>query len=564
MKTSKRFGEIYKGPDHIAFDITNKCNLNCRHCYNRSSIGGGVDVVGRELSRESLLRFADEINSLEPYSFCCCGGEPLLRFDEIIRMMRRLRNPITRVGLVSNGYMLTLDRAKQLAESGIYTIQISVDGATAGSHERLRGVKGAYERAIAAVKNATQAGFASKAVSFCPTSYNIAEFPEVVKQMRNLHVDEIRVQPLMRLGNACQNPEIFPSELQYRILREEIKRCSDLYRNIRIEWGDPIDHLFRSSEIISEFVPYLTVRSNGDIVISPYLPITIGNITAHTVKDYWDAQIWRIWEVSLFKDIASLFVNPNRMTSDYKIVPRIFYEENIKFDLIDDDLLSLSMQDVYELYDQRAVQNGLSNRGEVRKREEYLNEDPKLGNVVLEKRHDLSSSTGLGDLNPPQQSEVIKIVQVPEQELAVLINFYAQANLESIYVRPGGDIIPGQYGTVTRMRLFNDTHRYIGIFDDQTCIGVICVAVNSGKNHIAFCESLVVTNGFKKHPNLVSSISSAIKLMHLDRIFVVLHGDYNCRELFYDVGFRTLAVFKATVVGASGFEVLCYNEVENQ
>lgn len=562
MNTAKTFGEIYKGPDHIAFDITNRCNLNCRHCYNRSSTGGGVDIVGNEIGRERLIRFADEIKAVEPYSFCFCGGEPLLRLDEIILMMRRLRNPITRVGLVSNGYLLTQETALRLVESGIHTVQISIDGATDRTHERLRGVQGAYKHAIAAIKFCYQAGVANRAVAFCPTAYNIDEFPEMVKQMRDLNVDEIRVQPLMRLGNACQNPEIIPSEEQYRDLREKIKRCTLAYQGLKIEWGDPIDHLFRSNEVISEFVPYLTIRSNGDIVLSPYLPITIGNINSHTVKEYWEAKIWRIWEIGLFKEIAGHFVCPGRMTSDNKTIPRIFYEENVRFDLIDDRLLSLSSSQVYDLYWQRLALRETDVDKIFQQSASLSFGDEKTGETIQKTEREQNCFEQLSGAIAPLRNETIVAVEIPEQGLDGLLNFYARADLRSVYVRSGCDVAPGQYGTVTRMRMFNGTHRYIGIFSGNVCIGVLCFATDSSLGSDAYCESIILDRSQESRDAVASCIRRAVGLMHPGRIFLVLHGDFSAHNLLLAAGFTSIATLKPTVAGSSGFEILRYSDGE--
>jgi len=55
-----RLGSIMKGPLQVCIDITNRCNLRCLHCFNRS----GENVGGRfeqELTETELLRLADDI-----------------------------------------------------------------------------------------------------------------------------------------------------------------------------------------------------------------------------------------------------------------------------------------------------------------------------------------------------------------------------------------------------------------------------------------------------------------------------------------------------------------------
>lgn len=58
-------------PIMVAFDITNKCNLKCVHCFNHS----GENIFDDELSNEEKLDVVSQILELNPYIVCLCGGE---------------------------------------------------------------------------------------------------------------------------------------------------------------------------------------------------------------------------------------------------------------------------------------------------------------------------------------------------------------------------------------------------------------------------------------------------------------------------------------------------------
>ena len=59
-------------------------------------------------------------------------------------------------------------------------IQISLDGACAETHEKMRGIKGIYERALNAMKYIDDEKI-NLAIAFCPIAFNIDEFPDMVK-----------------------------------------------------------------------------------------------------------------------------------------------------------------------------------------------------------------------------------------------------------------------------------------------------------------------------------------------------------------------------------------------
>ena len=68
------------GPLMVAWDVTNRCNLKCMHCLNRSGDERYHDF-SNELSSSEAIDVCRQIIELNPYSVCLCGGEPLLRTD---------------------------------------------------------------------------------------------------------------------------------------------------------------------------------------------------------------------------------------------------------------------------------------------------------------------------------------------------------------------------------------------------------------------------------------------------------------------------------------------------
>ena len=90
------------------------------------------------------------------------------------------------------------------------------------------------------------------------------------------------------------------------------------------EWGDPIDHLVRFPQLQMQF-DQVAIHANGDIVVSPYIPLIIGNVRKHSLQEYYDAGMATVWDKPVITALA------NRMHGDLYI------------DLIDDDLGDLSV-----------------------------------------------------------------------------------------------------------------------------------------------------------------------------------------------------------------------------
>lgn len=355
MQLSKKLdfaSKVIKAPEHIAIDITNRCNMKCLHCFNRSE-NDENGLLRNELTNQEIKNFIADVAALAPPSFCICGGEPLLKYDMIKYALENINNQITSISLVTNGFLMNMERAQELASLGINTIQISLDGANFQTHEKLRGVKGAFQHAVNAINYCLKAQIRRVAVAFSPTKFNIDQFGKYVDFLYDLGIRSIRVQPLMLLGNALNNRDIFPSERDYFKLYTQITEARAKYPNVKIEWGDPVDHLMRFSTVLSKFVPFINIRSDGYISITPYWSFSVGNIKKHSLQEYWDHGLAEIWSLSIMREIAGNIYSSADFYREDLPLPTVFHDDFVEFDIIDDNLLALKKSDLYKLYWQK-------------------------------------------------------------------------------------------------------------------------------------------------------------------------------------------------------------------
>lgn len=321
--------KVMKGPIQWSIYITNRCNLKCTHCFNRSGV-----LKRRELSDECLLSVAHQIAELKPFGVCFCGGEPLIREQVLYKFSSILKASGVHINLVSNGYLMTSRKAQLLAKSGIELVQISLDGATAFSHDRLRNMVGAHQKALKAIKYLLQVGI-RVVIAFTPTRYNIEEFKKLCIILHEYGVNSIRVQPIMPLGNLQDsNPEIFPNEEQYRQLVSLIQefQANNTFPGLQLLWGDPVDHFIRFSTVYPTPLYCGEITSEGYLRISSYLPLFFGNVLRHTISEYWEAGYKNAWKMEITKTMAGKI----RCIEDLaKTHPRVYYDEPVAIDLVD-------------------------------------------------------------------------------------------------------------------------------------------------------------------------------------------------------------------------------------
>ena len=332
--------DILSGPLHIAIDITNKCNAKCLHCFNRS----GNELLRNEISDREMLEIFKEIAVIKPFSTCFCGGEPMMKYDLVLLATEVLKNGgVPNIAMVTNGWFLTKDRVISLRNAGLTHIQLSLDGKDAKTHERMRGINGIYEKVLDALNFIDDAGISS-AVAFSPTQFNIKQFPEVVELLQKFeNLREIKVQPLMQLGKAVEGKsELFASEEEYRELVAYIERFNakrDYNNKFRIDWSDPLDHLRRFTTLNFKNNIFSEIKSDGNLTASAYIPVTVGNLKRHSLKDYWKAGLGKVWDIPVIRELAEFVVCIEDMKYDLQELPKIFYEDNIEIDLVDDDIM---------------------------------------------------------------------------------------------------------------------------------------------------------------------------------------------------------------------------------
>jgi MoaA/NifB/PqqE/SkfB family radical SAM enzyme len=142
------------GPPVQAYWVANvACNLRCQSCNFWQGI---YKKEGEEiLSTEEARGLIDEISQWGIPSLVITGGEPFMRPD-IREVLEYAVREIQYVRLQTNGTFLDEEMACFLVDKGLDEIWISVDGGRE-THDRIRGVKGTYDKVVAGLENLVRA-----------------------------------------------------------------------------------------------------------------------------------------------------------------------------------------------------------------------------------------------------------------------------------------------------------------------------------------------------------------------------------------------------------------------
>ena len=153
-------------------EITNKCNLFCKHCYNSSSA-----INNRYINRDSFLKIVDSAANSGIKSIALSGGEPLLN-PEIIEILKDISNKKMKCSIVTNGTLVSKYFLEQIHEYKDMSFQISLHGSNAEIHSRLTGCN-SFDRIIYTMELLNSFGI-SFTIKSTITKYNMSDIENII------------------------------------------------------------------------------------------------------------------------------------------------------------------------------------------------------------------------------------------------------------------------------------------------------------------------------------------------------------------------------------------------
>ena len=280
-------------PFILFWEVTRACALACRHCRAEAQPRAHAD----ELTHEEALKLVDEIAELAPAMLVLTGGDPMMRRD-LTDIISAAAGKGLRVGLspAATPRLLHADMAA-LKQAGVSSLSLSLDGATAESHDRFRGVPHTFERTLEAARAAKQAGLMLQVNTTLARS-TVAELPAFAELMRReVQPDVWSIFVLVPTGRAeaADLPEAEAMEhvwQQLLELRRELPFAVKTteghhYRRAMLQaaraGGEPPRRLIPTRDGKG----VLFISHTGEVQPSGFLPITLGNVRTHRLAELY-------------------------------------------------------------------------------------------------------------------------------------------------------------------------------------------------------------------------------------------------------------------------------------
>jgi radical SAM protein len=201
--------DLDERPILVFWETTRACLLACRHCRASAM----PEPLPGELTPEEGRDFVRSLTEFgRPYPvLVLTGGDVLMREDTfaLARLASALKVPVALAPSVTP--KLTIDAVGRMRAAGIKAVSISLDGATAATHEGIRGIDGHFERTLDAIAMLRKNGFVVQ-VNTVAMRENVEELPDVAAILRWLGVNVWEVFLLVKTGRGEAMEELTPAE----------------------------------------------------------------------------------------------------------------------------------------------------------------------------------------------------------------------------------------------------------------------------------------------------------------------------------------------------------------
>jgi len=295
----------YRAPLFLAWQLTNRCGARCITCCEES----GPDKAWRdELGRTEALDLGRRIVAFGIPYVAFGGGEPL-GAAHCWELFELLSAGGVALKIETNGAHIDDPTADRLARLGVQCVQVSVDGATGATHERVR-PGSSFDSAIAAIRRLATRGLAPQLV-FVPTRWNLQEIIEAYDLAVELDCGAFVTGPLMRIGRAAADwDRIACGEEDWQEAVRAL-RAHAASRGAATELSIyPWDILDEMERRLASPQAMLLVVPNGKVKLLNALPFAPADLRRASLEQAWQAyrDAWRSSEVREF--IAACRANP--------------------------------------------------------------------------------------------------------------------------------------------------------------------------------------------------------------------------------------------------------------
>ncbi len=281
--------EDLAAPLYVAWQITNECNLACLHCIEESGPG---KAFADELDAAQIFSVLDQLLDHQVPYMSFSGGEPMLH-PQFFKMVEHVCARGAQLKIETNGHYLSAANCARMKELGVKAVQVSLDGASAKTFERMR-VRGNFDRTLDGLRNLCAAGVPVE-INFSPACFNVHEIGAIVDLAYKLGAYSFYTGRTMYTGNAVKAwRHLEVSDRQYEAFFAVLRQKAEEYHGRMRVYFHEAGLLEELRYRLQHPAALLIVLPNGLVKLINALPFVCGDFRRQTLREIW-ANFRRAW-----------------------------------------------------------------------------------------------------------------------------------------------------------------------------------------------------------------------------------------------------------------------------
>ena len=205
----------------LYIELTNKCNLNCKHCYNSSN-----DARDEEMHHDGLFCLLFRIKEYSKISrVIVSGGEVSIYpyIKECLNNLCAMELPFT---MITNGVVFPADLYEFFVDSK-NQVQVSLEGPSAIENDYIRG-EGSFSKALMTTKRLVD-NRVSTFFRFSITSLNYNKIEDMILLALNNGIKMVTFSNLFPYGRCKDNIDLYVNDDELITSLALLEKCKKKY-----------------------------------------------------------------------------------------------------------------------------------------------------------------------------------------------------------------------------------------------------------------------------------------------------------------------------------------------
>jgi heme b synthase len=179
----------------LFWETTAGCNLACVHCRR---LEAARETYKYDLNTDQALSMIRSLPEIGRPILVFSGGEPLMR-EDLFDLAQTATNLDLPIALATNGTIMDDKVAARVRDVGFRRVSISFDGPDPATHDKFRGIDGAFESSIRGFRLLREAGM-SMQINTTITKHNFHRMDDMYKLALDLGADALHIFMLVPVG----------------------------------------------------------------------------------------------------------------------------------------------------------------------------------------------------------------------------------------------------------------------------------------------------------------------------------------------------------------------------